>query len=114
LTFSAFFLVSLAVRAAELIFSWRKRKDKGEGESKLSFSKETRNCVGNKMKVTALGVLRELFRRPSDVSGFVNFVIKSNKKTSWMKKESTRVRNREDAIWKDNIYIHIITLLKEK
>lgn len=32
------------------------------------------------MKVTALGVLRELFRRPSDVSGFANFVIKSNKK----------------------------------
>lgn len=46
----------------------------------MSFSKETRNCVGNKMKVTAPGVPRELFRRPSDVSGFANFVIKSNKK----------------------------------
>lgn len=46
----------------------------------MSFSKETRNCVGNKMKVTALGVLRELFRRLSDVSGFANFVIKNNKK----------------------------------
>lgn len=90
MTFSAFFLVSLAVRAAELISSRRKRKDKGgrererRGESKLSFSKETRNCVGNKMKVTVLGVPGELFRRPSDVSGFANFVIKSSKKTNWM------------------------------
>jgi len=83
LTFSTFFLVSLAVRAAELISRWRKRKDK-EGESKLSFSKETTNCVGNKMKVTALGVPREFFWRPSDVSGFANFVIKSNKKTVLM------------------------------
>lgn len=50
----------------------------------MSFSKETTNCVGNKMKVTALGVPREFFWRPSDVSGFANFVIKSNKKTVLM------------------------------
>jgi len=81
LTISAFFLVSLAVRAAELISrAGEKERKRGVGESKLSFSKETRNCVGNKMKVTALGVPRRLFRGPSDVNGFANFVIKSNKK----------------------------------
>lgn len=50
----------------------------------MSFSKETRNCVGNKMKVTAGRVPgreeRTLPQRPADVSSFANFVIKSNKK----------------------------------
>jgi len=54
------------------------------------------------MKVTALGVLGELFRRPSDVSGFANFVIKSNKKQKLHVEEDEREwlqeREKEESI----------------